>query len=249
MHAPLTPQNLIEQILQIQRMEHGSLSIIGQGPNGPYYNLNSWEDGKNRCRYLPQDKVPQVQQAIEAYHHYQHLTEQYAQQIIKQTRAQLNIGVKKSPNPTRGDPTPNPPRPRSGNPASDGPFPGRQAQRRGRPATGGPGAHRPFPVSQPSGRLSVAASRRPPRCRLPAQTRLAAQGTSAAHGRLHLRILPAGTRLLLSSGQAAGALPGRCGLGARGGLHARSGAVGVLGGGRRSQLPKGPGAHERDRRH
>ena len=95
MNIPLTPQSLIEQILQIQRMEHGSLSIIRPGPNGPYYNLNSWEDGKNCCRYLPQDKVPEVQQAIEGYRRYQQLTEQYAQQIIEQTRAQLNIGVKK----------------------------------------------------------------------------------------------------------------------------------------------------------
>jgi len=99
MKTPLTPQALIEQILQIQRMEHGSLSIIRQGPNGPYYSLNSWEDGKNHCRYLPQDKVPQVQQAIEGYHKYQQLTEQYAQQIIEQTRAQLNIGVKKKNRP------------------------------------------------------------------------------------------------------------------------------------------------------
>jgi len=97
MKTPLTPQSLIEQILQIQRMEHGSLCVIRQGPNGPYYNLNSWENGKNRCRYLPQDKVPEVQQAIEGYHQYQQLTEQYAQQIIQQTRVQLNIGVKKKP--------------------------------------------------------------------------------------------------------------------------------------------------------
>ena len=97
MNAPLTPQSLIEQILQIQRMEHGSLSIIRQGPNGPYYSLNSWENGKNCCRYLPQDKVPQVQRAIESYHKYQQLTEQYAQQIIEHTRAQLNIGIKKKP--------------------------------------------------------------------------------------------------------------------------------------------------------
>ena len=95
MNTSLTPQSLIEQILQIQRMEHGSLSIIRQGPNGAYYNLNSWENGKNCCRYLPQDKVPEVQQAIEGYQQYQQLTEQYAQQIIEQTRAELNIGVKK----------------------------------------------------------------------------------------------------------------------------------------------------------
>lgn len=80
-------------------MEHGSLSIIRQGPNGPYYSLNSWEDGKNRCRYLPQDKVPEVQQAIDGYRRFQELTEQYAQQIIEQTRAELNIGIKKKPQP------------------------------------------------------------------------------------------------------------------------------------------------------
>ena len=97
MNPPLTAQTLMEQILPIQRMEHGSLSIIRQGPNGPYYNLNSWENGTNSCRYLPQDKVPEVQQAIEGYHKYQKLTEQYAQQIIEHTRAELNIGVKKKP--------------------------------------------------------------------------------------------------------------------------------------------------------
>jgi len=106
MNTPLTPQSLIEQILQIQRMEHGSLSIMRQGPNGPYYSLNSWEDGKNRCRYLPQHKVPDVQAAIEGYHQYKQLTEQYAQQIIEHTRAQLNIGVKKKshPNPANSRP-------------------------------------------------------------------------------------------------------------------------------------------------
>ena len=100
MHTPLTPPALLEQILQIQSMEHGSLCIVGQGPNGPYFNLNSWENGKNQCRYLPQDKVPKVQQAIEGYHKYQQLTEQYAQQVIEQTRAQLNIGVKKKSSPS-----------------------------------------------------------------------------------------------------------------------------------------------------
>lgn len=95
MDNPLTPQDLLHQILQIQRMEHGSLSVIRQGPNGPYYNLNSWEAGANQCRYIPQDKVPQVQQAIEGYQKFQQITEQYAQGVVGQTRAQLGIGVKK----------------------------------------------------------------------------------------------------------------------------------------------------------
>lgn len=113
MNTPLTPQTLLEQVLQIQSMEHGSLSILGQGPNGPYYNLNSWENGKNQCRYLPRDKVPKVKQAIEGYHKYQQLTEQYAQQIIEQTRAQLSIGVKK-----KASPSPHHPRPKSAWPKS-----------------------------------------------------------------------------------------------------------------------------------
>jgi hypothetical protein len=111
MNAPLTAQSLLEQILQIQRMEHGSLSVIRPGPNGPYYSLNSWENGKNSCRYLPQDKVPEVKQAIEGYHRYQQLTQQYAQQIIEQTRTDLNIGVKK-----KNRPGPGKSRPKSGSP-------------------------------------------------------------------------------------------------------------------------------------
>ena len=95
MNMPITPQALIEQILQIQHMEHGSISVVRTGPHGPYYNLNSWENGKNRCRYLPQDKLPAVQQAIAGYQKYQQLTEQYAQQIIEKTRAELSIGIKK----------------------------------------------------------------------------------------------------------------------------------------------------------
>ena len=110
MNPPLTAQGLLEQILKIERMEHGSLCVIGQGPNGPYYNLNSWEDGQNQCRYLPQDKAPAVQQAIEGYQKYQQLTEQYAQQVIEQTRAELEIGVKKKPR------HPHPPRPKSSSP-------------------------------------------------------------------------------------------------------------------------------------
>jgi hypothetical protein len=108
MNKLFTPQNLLEQILQIRRMEHGCLSVIRQGPNGPYYNLNSWENDTNQCRYIPQDKIPEVRQAIEGYKKFQHLTDQYAQQIVEQTRAQLGISVKKKPRSNQ------PSRPRSG---------------------------------------------------------------------------------------------------------------------------------------
>lgn len=114
MTMPITPQSLLEQILQIPRMEHGSISVVRTGPKGPYYNLNSWEKGKNRCRYLPQEKLAEVQQAIAGYQQYQQLTKQYAQQIIDQTRADLSIGVKKnSPAAAPNRSAPHPRRPRS----------------------------------------------------------------------------------------------------------------------------------------
>jgi len=115
MNMPITPQSLLEQILHIQHMEHGSISVVRTGPNGPYYNLNSWENGKNRCRYLPLDKLPAVQQAIAGYQKYQQLTEQYAQQIIDQTRAELSLGIKKNSTAGPNRNAPNPRRPRSRN--------------------------------------------------------------------------------------------------------------------------------------
>src|SRR5436305_13154528 len=92
MNTPATPQSLLEQILAIPHMEHGSLCPLGEGPNGPYYNLNSWENGHNCCRYVPQAKVPAVQQAIQGYEKFQQLTQDYARQVIEQTRAQSHIG-------------------------------------------------------------------------------------------------------------------------------------------------------------
>jgi hypothetical protein len=95
MNNSLTPQNLLEQILPIRRMEHGSLSVIRQGPNGPYYNPDSWEQGTNQCRYVPRDKLPEVRQAIEGYQKFQQITREYAQQVVAQTRALLGIGIRK----------------------------------------------------------------------------------------------------------------------------------------------------------
>jgi carbamate kinase len=108
MSEPITPQSLIEQILQIKQMEHGSLCAVGHGPQGPYFNLNSWENDQNCCRYVPRDKVGAVQQAIAGYHKYQQLTKQYARQVIAKTRAELALGVKK-----KATPHPRGPRPES----------------------------------------------------------------------------------------------------------------------------------------
>ena len=106
MNTPLAAQKLLEQILPLPRMEHGSLSVIRRGPNGPSYNLNSWEEGTNHCRYIPQDKVPEVRQAIAGYQQCQKLARKYGQTVAEQTRAQLGIGVNKKSRPQQKPPPP-----------------------------------------------------------------------------------------------------------------------------------------------
>jgi Family of unknown function (DUF6788) len=92
---PLPP--MLQQIAQIPSMERGKLSVIKESASGPFYKLQAREDGKNVTRYVPREQVPAVQQAIEGYKHFQALTEQYANEVITQTRAAIAAGSKKKP--------------------------------------------------------------------------------------------------------------------------------------------------------
>ncbi len=98
MSTELSAQQLLQQITQIQHMERGKLCVMRHGPAGPYFHLQSWEDGKNFNRYVARDQLPAVRQALEGYQKFQQLTEQYAAQIIAQTRAEL-AGSKKNSTP------------------------------------------------------------------------------------------------------------------------------------------------------
>jgi len=95
MNALFAPQSILQQIAQIQHMERGKLCVLRQGPQGPYYNHQTWENGKNVSRYVPPNAVPALQQAIAGYEQFQNLTHQYAQMIIQQTRAEMAAGLKK----------------------------------------------------------------------------------------------------------------------------------------------------------
>ncbi|MDH7504442.1 MAG: hypothetical protein QHJ82_17255 [Verrucomicrobiota bacterium] len=79
----------LKRILKIKRMERGKLTVIGQGPSGPYYKLQCWENGRNFSRYIHRDQVPAVKEALEGYRLFRQLTDQYAQSIIDRTRAEL----------------------------------------------------------------------------------------------------------------------------------------------------------------
>ena len=84
-----------EKIAQIQRMERGKLTIMRQGPEGPYYKHQAWEKGKNLSRYVAYDQAAAVQEAIDGYQKFSELTEQYAQTVIDKTRAELAANSKK----------------------------------------------------------------------------------------------------------------------------------------------------------
>jgi hypothetical protein len=95
MNTPSTPQELLQQIAQIQHMERGKLCVMRQGPSGPYYHLQRWEKGKNHNRYVPREQMLAYQEAIAGYEKFEQLTERYAQQVIEKTRAELTASKKK----------------------------------------------------------------------------------------------------------------------------------------------------------
>lgn len=101
MNTP-APSELLAQIAQIQRMERGKLSSYTfpeRAPSShPYHKLQCWENGKNVTRYVRSEQVPLVEAALAGYAQFQELMEEYAQQIIAQTREELaTVGVKKKP--------------------------------------------------------------------------------------------------------------------------------------------------------
>lgn len=105
MNSSATPQEVLRQIAQIHHMERGKLCLLREGPNGPYYNHQTWQDGKNVCRYVPQDQLAPLQEAIAGYEKFQQLIQQYAELVIQKTRAELSSGLKKkSPPPNSSSP-------------------------------------------------------------------------------------------------------------------------------------------------
>lgn len=97
MNSKPTPQSLLQQAAQIPQLERGKLSIIREGPDGPYYNHQCREDGKNVSRYVPREQVSAVQEAIEGYGKFTGLIKQYVDQLVEETRKQIAADSKKKP--------------------------------------------------------------------------------------------------------------------------------------------------------
>jgi hypothetical protein len=100
-----TPESLLQELVQIQRLERGTVSVIRQGPSGPYYNHQCYENGRNVSRYVPAEQVAQLQAAIAEHHRFQQLVQQYVALLAERTRGQRQAGSKKKrPCPTSSSP-------------------------------------------------------------------------------------------------------------------------------------------------
>jgi len=95
MKPTISAQSILQEIASIKRMERGKLSVTRQGPSGPYYNFQRWQDGRNFTEYVPTEQIAQVQQNIESYQRFEALMKQYADSLTEQTRLERNGGVKK----------------------------------------------------------------------------------------------------------------------------------------------------------
>jgi hypothetical protein len=101
MKTPATPESLLRDLAQIQRLERGSVSVLRQGPNGPYYNHQCYEEGRNVSRYVPAEQVEELKAALADHQRFQQLVQQYVQLLVERTRAERQAGSKKkSPRPT-----------------------------------------------------------------------------------------------------------------------------------------------------
>jgi hypothetical protein len=95
MNSHLSPEAILQQMAQIQRMDRGCVSIIRQGPQGPYHNHQCYEGGRNVSRYVPAEQLPELQAALQGHRRFQELVEQYVQLVVERTRAERKAGVKK----------------------------------------------------------------------------------------------------------------------------------------------------------
>jgi hypothetical protein len=105
MPTQTTPESLLQELAHIQRLERGTVSVLRQGPSGPYYNHQCYENGRNVSRYVPAEQVAELQAAIADHQRFQQLVQQYVELLVARTRVQRQAGSKKkSPRPTSSSP-------------------------------------------------------------------------------------------------------------------------------------------------
>lgn len=78
-----TRESILRKMAAIRRMERGTLCSVR---GGRYHNLQSWEDGRNRVRYVPACQLDAVREAVEGYRTFMDLARRYADLVVQDTR-------------------------------------------------------------------------------------------------------------------------------------------------------------------
>ena len=95
MNAKPTPESILQDITQIQRLDRGTVSVIRQGPEGAYYNHQCYENGRNVSRYVPGEQLADLKDAIAGYQRFRQLVDQYVELMVEKTRAERHASSKK----------------------------------------------------------------------------------------------------------------------------------------------------------
>ena len=91
-------RGLLERMAGIERMERGTICrMTGRS----HYNHQTWRDGRNVVRYVPGEKAASLQEAIDGYALFTKLAEQYADEIIRRTRAESVRAPQRQKRPAR----------------------------------------------------------------------------------------------------------------------------------------------------
>ena len=94
---------ILKEMAGIRRMEKGSLrpeyrEVERDGERitlGPYYKHQRWENGKNVSRRVSADEADSLAEAVDGYHRYQELAEEFAELTITMTHEADQQGKKK----------------------------------------------------------------------------------------------------------------------------------------------------------
>jgi hypothetical protein len=76
-------KKLLERMVSIERMERGKLCrMTGRSQ----YNHQTWRNGRNEVRYVPESEAAALREAIEGYQRFMKLAEAYVDEVIERTR-------------------------------------------------------------------------------------------------------------------------------------------------------------------
>ena len=87
-------EQILREMAGIERMEKGRLTAeyrerVEEGKTirqGPYYKHQCWEQGRNLSRRVPAEQAEELREAVEGYHKFKELSEQYVELSIEMTR-------------------------------------------------------------------------------------------------------------------------------------------------------------------